>query len=97
MTRTTSRAVRGKSVNIYTTRGSIYNYVGTLPFPIIDYQTGRVQCKFLCLYVIVNIANEDKKLQTPADIIPLYARKIQSISVERKYPFFTLKLDFDVA
>jgi hypothetical protein len=37
---------------------------------------GRVQCKFLCLYVVVNIANEDKKLQTPADIIPLYARKI---------------------
>jgi hypothetical protein len=26
--------------------------------------------------VVVNIANEDKKLQTPADIIPLYARKI---------------------
>jgi hypothetical protein len=40
--------------------------------------------------VVVNIANEDKKLQTPADIIPLYAKKI-------KYPFFTLKLDFDVA
>ena len=33
-------------------------------------------CKFLCLYMVVNIANEDKKLQTPADIIPLYARKI---------------------
>jgi hypothetical protein len=31
---------------------------------------------FLCLYVVVNIANEDKKLQTPADIIPLYAWKI---------------------
>ena len=31
---------------------------------------------FLCLYVVVNIANEHKKLQTPADIIPLYARKI---------------------
>jgi predicted PolB exonuclease-like 3'-5' exonuclease len=46
---------------------------------------------------IVNIANEDKKLQTPADIIPLYARKILNISVERKYSFFTLKLDFDVA
>jgi hypothetical protein len=27
LTRTTSRAVRGKSVNIYTTRCSIYNYV----------------------------------------------------------------------
>jgi hypothetical protein len=39
-------------------------------------QNGRVQCKFLCLYVVVSIANEDKKLQTPADIIPLYARKI---------------------
>jgi hypothetical protein len=39
-------------------------------------KTGRVQCKFLCLYVVVNIANEDKKLQTPADIILLYARKI---------------------
>ena len=37
-----------------------------------------------------------KKLQTPADIIPLYARKIYNISVERKYLFFTLKLDFDV-
>ena len=33
-------------------------------------------CKFLCLYVVVNIANEDRKLQTPADIIPSYARKI---------------------
>jgi hypothetical protein len=39
-------------------------------------KTGRVQCKFLCLYVVVNIANEHKKLQTPADIVPLYARKI---------------------
>ena len=39
-------------------------------------KTGRVQCKLLCLYVVVSIANEDKKLQTPADIIPLYARKI---------------------
>jgi hypothetical protein len=39
-------------------------------------KTERVQCKFLCLYVVVNIANEEKKLQTPADIIPLYARKI---------------------
>jgi hypothetical protein len=28
------------------------------------------------VYVVVTIANEDKKLQTPADIIPLYARKI---------------------
>jgi hypothetical protein len=26
--------------------------------------------------VVVNIANEDKKLQTPADIIPLYAKKV---------------------
>ena len=30
---------------------------------------------FLCSYVVVNIANEEKKLQTPADI-NLYARKI---------------------
>jgi hypothetical protein len=51
-------------------------FVGTIPFPIIDCKTERVQCKFLCLYVVVNIANEDKQLQTPADIIPLYARKI---------------------
>jgi hypothetical protein len=55
-------------------------------------KTGRVQCRFLCLYVVVNIANADKKLQTPADIIPLYARKILNISVERKYPFLYLSL-----
>ena len=60
-------------------------------------KTGSIQCKFLCLYVVVNIANEDTKLQTPADIIPLYGRKILNISVERKYLFFTLKLDFDGA
>jgi len=28
------------------------------------------------VYMWLNIANEDKKLQTPADIIPLYAKKI---------------------
>ena len=49
---------------------------GHVTVSIIDCQNGRVQCKFLCLYVVVSIANEDKKLQTPADIIPLYARKI---------------------
>ena len=49
------------------------------------------------VYVVVTIANKDKKIQTLSDIIPLYARKILNISVERKYLFFTLKLDFDVA
>ena len=50
---------------------------GHLPFPIIDCQNRKGSTEvFLCLYVVVNIANEDKKLQTPADIIPLYARKI---------------------
>ena len=33
------------------------------------------------LYVVVNIANEDKKLQTPGDIIPLYASSKSSLSV----------------
>ena len=28
-------------------------------------KTGRVQCKFLCLYVVVNIANEDKNYRHP--------------------------------
>ena len=59
-------------------------------------KTRRVQCKFLCLYVVVNIANENKKLETPADIIPLYARKILNISVERKYPFFCVNIDIIV-
>jgi hypothetical protein len=37
-------------------------------FRSLTVKTGRVQCKILCLYVVVNIANEDQKLQTPADI-----------------------------
>ena len=60
-------------------------------------RAGGVQCKFLCLYVVVGIVGEDRELQTPADVIPLYARRIWSISVEWRYPFFTLELDFDVA
>ena len=58
---------------------------------------GRVQCGFLCLYVVVGIVNEDRELQTPADVVPLCASIIWDISVEWKYPFFTLELDFDVA
>jgi hypothetical protein len=62
-----------------------------------DHRLSKPEGFNVSLYVVVNIANEDKKLQTLADIIPFYARKIKNISVERKYPFFTLKLDFDVA
>jgi hypothetical protein len=53
----------------------LFSTTSFLMVRVID-KTRRVQCKFLCLYVVVNIANEDKKLQTPANIIPLYARKI---------------------
>ena len=41
-----------------------------------DHRLSKPEGLNVSLYVVVNIANEDKKLQTPADIIPLYARKI---------------------
>jgi hypothetical protein len=43
-------------------------FVGTLPYiQSSTVKTRRIQCKCLCLYVEVNIANEDKKLQTPTE------------------------------
>ena len=58
---------------------------------------GGVQCGFLCLCVVVGIVGEDRGLQTPADVVPLYAGIVWDMSVEWKYPFFTLELDFGVA
>jgi hypothetical protein len=41
-----------------------------------SYRLSKPEGFEVSLYVVVNIANEDKKLQTPADIISVYARKI---------------------
>jgi hypothetical protein len=40
-----------------------------------DHRLSKPEGFNVSLYVVVIIANEDNKLQTPADLIPLYARK----------------------